>query len=186
MHVSFQGYTHIFMNNTTIAQFPLLRIQEIGRRWRNFRFLHTWWKSSNGSIFRVTGHLCREFTGARWIPAQRPLTRSFDVFFDPRLNKRLSKQSWGWWFKTLSRPLWRHCYDMAWCYHRWLFRRWMTMKHQGQGLMASIVTKVTISYQMKQLRLQIFHLCHWLIGLSSQLWLQMLFRFACLYLTKFA
>ena len=42
-------------------------------------------------------------------PAQRPVTRSFDVFFDLRLNKRLSKQSWGWWFQTLSRPLWRHC-----------------------------------------------------------------------------
>ena len=26
-------------------------------------------------------------------PAQRPVTRSFDVFFDLRLNKRLSKQS---------------------------------------------------------------------------------------------
>ena len=25
------------------------------------------------------------------------------------LNKRLSKQSWGWWFETPSRPLWRHC-----------------------------------------------------------------------------
>ena len=42
-------------------------------------------------------------------PAQRPVTRSFDVFFDLRLNKRLRKQSWGWWFETLSRPLWRHC-----------------------------------------------------------------------------
>ena len=41
-------------------------------------------------------------------PAQRPVTRSFDVFFDLRLKKRLSKQSWGWWFETLSRPLWRH------------------------------------------------------------------------------
>ena len=29
-------------------------------------------------------------------PAQRPVTRSFDVFFDLRLNKLLSKQSWGW------------------------------------------------------------------------------------------
>ena len=27
----------------------------------------------------------------------------FDVFFDLRLNKRLSKQSWRWWFETLSR-----------------------------------------------------------------------------------
>ena len=33
-------------------------------------------------------------------PAQRPVTRSFDVFFDLQLNKRLSKQSWGWWFET--------------------------------------------------------------------------------------
>ena len=41
-------------------------------------------------------------------PEQRPVTRSFDVFFDLRLNKRLSKQSWNWWFETPSRPLWRH------------------------------------------------------------------------------
>ena len=41
-------------------------------------------------------------------PSQRPVTRGFDVFFDLRLNKRLSKQSWGWWFETPSRILWRH------------------------------------------------------------------------------
>ena len=38
----------------------------------------------------------------------RSVTRSFDVFFYLRLDKRLSKQSWGWWFETLPRPLWRH------------------------------------------------------------------------------
>ena len=64
--------------------------------------------SSNGNIFRVPGHLCGEFTDPRWIPAQRPVTRSFDVFFDLHLNKRLSKQWWGWWFETPSCPLWRH------------------------------------------------------------------------------
>ena len=42
-------------------------------------------------------------------PAQRPVTRSFDVFFGLRLNKRLSKQSWGWWFETQSCSLWRQC-----------------------------------------------------------------------------
>ena len=41
-------------------------------------------------------------------PAQRPVTRSFDVFFDLRLNERLSKQPWDWWLETPSRPLWRH------------------------------------------------------------------------------
>ena len=72
--------------------------------------------SSNGNIYRVTGHLCGEFTGPRWIPrTQRPVTRSFDVFFDLRLNKRLRKQSWGWWFETLSRPLWRQCNAKTMC-----------------------------------------------------------------------
>ena len=64
--------------------------------------------SSNGNIFRVTGHLCREFTGPGAFPTQRAVTRSFDVYFDLRPNKWLSKQSWGWWFETLSPPLWRH------------------------------------------------------------------------------
>ena len=41
--------------------------------------------------------------------SQRPVTRTFDVFFDLRLYKRLSKQSWGWWFETPSRPLWCQC-----------------------------------------------------------------------------
>ena len=65
--------------------------------------------SPNGSIFRVTGPLCGEFTGPGEFPAQRPVTRSFDVFFDLRPNKRLSKQPRGWWFKTPSWSLWRHC-----------------------------------------------------------------------------
>ena len=30
-----------------------------------------------------------------------------------RLNKRLSKQSWGWWFETLSRPLWRYWNELV-------------------------------------------------------------------------
>ena len=45
-------------------------------------------------------------------PTQRPATRSFDVFFDQRPNKRLSKQLWCWWFETHSPPLWRHINDV--------------------------------------------------------------------------
>ena len=65
--------------------------------------------SSNGNIFRVTGPLCGEFTGPGEFPSQRPVTRSFDVFFDLHLNKRLSKQSRGLRFETPSRPLLRYC-----------------------------------------------------------------------------
>ena len=64
--------------------------------------------SSNGNIFLVTGPLCGEFTGPGKFPTQRPVTRSFDVYFDLPLNKRLGKQPWGWWFETLSWSLWRH------------------------------------------------------------------------------
>ena len=42
-------------------------------------------------------------------PSQRPVTRSFEVYFDPYLNKRLSKQSRRWWFETPSFSLWHHC-----------------------------------------------------------------------------
>ena len=65
--------------------------------------------SSNGNISRVTGPLCGEFTGPGEFPTQRPVTWSFDVFFDLRVNKRLSKQPWGWWFETPSWSLWHHC-----------------------------------------------------------------------------
>ena len=56
-------------------------------------------------------------------PAQNPVTRNFDVFFDLHLNRRLSKQSWGWWIETLLCPLWCHCnvpqpqilHPFVWC-----------------------------------------------------------------------
>ena len=42
-------------------------------------------------------------------PAQRPVTQSFDVFFDLHLNERLSKHSW---LETPSFSLWRHSNDL--------------------------------------------------------------------------
>ena len=48
--------------------------------------------SSNGNIFRVTGHLCGEFTG----PGEFPHKGQWrELSFDLRLNKRLTKQPWG-------------------------------------------------------------------------------------------
>ena len=38
----------------------------------------------------------------------RSVARSFEVFFDLRPNKRLSKQWWRWWFEAPSCPLWHH------------------------------------------------------------------------------
>ena len=65
--------------------------------------------SSNGNI-SVLLDIC---AGNSPVPgeflAQRPVTRTFDVFFDLHLNRRLSKQSWGWGYEMLSCLLWRHC-----------------------------------------------------------------------------
>ena len=47
-------------------------------------------------------------------PSQRPVTRSFDVSFDLRLNKQLSKPSRRRWFETPPRSLWRHCNESGW------------------------------------------------------------------------
>ena len=65
-------------------------------------------------------------------PAQRPVTRGFDVFFDLRLNKRLSKQSWGWWLETLSCSLWRQSnviWTMKWVSNYIPIRRWRVITH---------------------------------------------------------
>ena len=69
--------------------------------------------SSNGNIFRVTGHCAGNSPVTGEFPVQRPVTRGVDALFDLRLDKRLNKQSWGWWFETPSGPLWRHRNDWS-------------------------------------------------------------------------
>ena len=52
--------------------------------------------SSNGNIFRVTGPLWGEFTGPGEFPAQRPVTRSFDVsLICTRINDWVNKREAG-------------------------------------------------------------------------------------------
>ena len=71
-------------------------------------FLSPWWRhqmetfSALLALCAVNSPVTGEF------PSQRPMTRSFDVFFDLRLNKRLSKHSRRRWFETPSRSLWHH------------------------------------------------------------------------------
>ena len=69
----------------------------------------SWWRHKMETFSALLAICAGNSPVTGEFPAQRPVTRSFDVFFDLHLNKRLSKQSWGWWFHTPSRPLWRHC-----------------------------------------------------------------------------
>ena len=47
---------------STLGLFYVLLVSDHGR------YIGVMMTSSNGNIFRVTGHLCGEFTGLRWIP----------------------------------------------------------------------------------------------------------------------
>ena len=71
-------------------------------------FSHTWWCHQMETFSALLAICAGNSPVPGKFPTQRPVTRSFDVFFDLHLNKRLSKQLWGWWLETLSRPLWRH------------------------------------------------------------------------------
>ena len=70
--------------------------------------LASWWRHQMEPFSALLALCAGNSPVSGEFPAQRPVTRSFDVFFDLRVNKRLSKQSWGWRFETLSRSLWRH------------------------------------------------------------------------------
>ena len=66
---------------------------------------HPWWRHQT-ETFSALLAIC---AGNSPVPGEfTTQRRSFDVFFDLRLNRRLSKESKGWRLETLSRPLWRH------------------------------------------------------------------------------
>ena len=95
----------------------------IGTHWKTTgKPLEDHWKTTGSTLATniffssdipvYTGVLSSRHTGLpledNWLRV-RAVTRSFDVFFDLRLNKRLCEQSWGWWFESPSCSLWRHC-----------------------------------------------------------------------------
>ena len=88
--------------------YPLFRV----RSWNNgmrCMSLYILMTSSNENISALLAICAGNSPVTGEFPAQRPVTRSFDVFFDLCLNKWFSKHWWGWWFETPSRPIWRDC-----------------------------------------------------------------------------
>ena len=72
-------------------------------------FLNTWWRHQMETFSALLAFNAGNSPVTGEFPSQRPETRNFDVFYDLLLNKRLSKQPWGWWYETPSCSLWRHC-----------------------------------------------------------------------------
>ena len=85
-------------NFTAIRWFEhtISRLQDFARSYvkTSHRFM-TWWRHQIETFFAFLFICARNSSIHGEFPIQRPVTRSFDVFFDMRSNKRLSKQSWG-------------------------------------------------------------------------------------------
>ena len=99
------SYMYNFMEYLTMSMQHFANFHRFLPSSPQFYYMMT---SSNGNIFALLAICTGNSPVTGEFPAQRPVTQSFDIFFDLRLNKRLSKQSWGLWFETLSRSLWRH------------------------------------------------------------------------------
>ena len=69
---------------------------------------YAWWRHPMEAFSALLALCAGNSPVAGEFPLQWPVTRRFDVFVGLRLNKKLSKQSRGWWFGTQSRSLWRH------------------------------------------------------------------------------
>ena len=75
-------------------------------------WFQTWWRHQMETFSALLPIRVGNSPVPGEFPTQRPVMRSFDIFFDLCLNRWLRKQWWGWWFVTLSRPLWRHRDDV--------------------------------------------------------------------------
>ena len=71
----------------------------------------SWWRNQMETFSALLAICAGNSPVTGEFPAQRSVTQSFGL----RLNKRLVKQWWGWWFETPSRQLWRHSDDV--CVH---------------------------------------------------------------------
>ena len=96
------------LRDTYILSSNLLKGQRFLFRCNYCKGIIAWWRHQMEKFSALLAICAGNSPVTGEFLAQKPVTRSFDVFLDLRLNKRLSKQSWGWWFETLQRPLWRH------------------------------------------------------------------------------
>ena len=102
-------YTTVFrtgLQGRTVCNWlviPCINIFEI-----KIKINKKWWRHQMETFSALLAICAGNSTVSGEFPAQRPVTRSFDVFFDLRPNKRLNKQWWGWWFETPLCSLWRH------------------------------------------------------------------------------
>ena len=98
----------IRININTFLQIIAARKESLNCYYSLLLWLGPWWRHQMGAFSALLALCAVNSLVPGEFPAQRPVTWSFDVSFDLRPNKRLGKQSWGWWLETPPHSLWRH------------------------------------------------------------------------------
>ena len=106
---------HILWRNRVITLLKINHIYVIIRKGRRLEYISishnsilSWWRHQMEKFSTLLALCAGNSPVTGEFPSQRPVTQSFDVFFELRLNRLLSKQSRRSWFETPSRSLWRH------------------------------------------------------------------------------
>ena len=97
-----QFMSFCYLENSYSVSFPILHAME-----HVILVAISWWRHQMATFSALLALCAGNSPVSGEFPSQKPVTRSFRVFFALRLIKRLSKHSRGWWFETLSHPLWR-------------------------------------------------------------------------------
>ena len=100
----------------------------------------TWWRHQMETFSALLDFRAGNSPATSEFLAQSPLTRSFDVLLDLRVNKRINKQWWGCWFETPQRPLWRHC--NGWHHDEFFRVVWVALCN----LMTLCISKLALRY----------------------------------------
>ena len=103
-------YGNVFLVSMRLVwrRFKTQRPEQHGRHLAVFLSAFSWMISMHDDVIKWM-HFPRYWSlvwDYRWIPSPRPVTRSFDIFFDLRLNKQLSKQPRRRWIEAPWRWLW--------------------------------------------------------------------------------
>ena len=112
-------YIHISIDRDAGGQRERARNVMVEGSWGGWRWDGSTWWHHQMETFALLAVCAGNSSVTGEFSSQKPVTRSFDVFCDLCLNKRLSKQSWGWWFETPSRSLLPHCNELWISSIRW-------------------------------------------------------------------
>ena len=164
MRARFVHVMNVSNNDAQLFQ-ELKKIKKVGSllpflvSWYYISVKATWWRHQTETFSALLAICAGNSPVPDEFPAQRPVTWSFDVFFDLHLNKWLSKQSCGWWFEMPWGPLWLMLMSKA---HLWCF--FETQWRPCDVTVMSSVSKVSSGTELTLIRCMIN--TNWMINAS--------------------